>query len=350
MVAKSRLFKMWIIPFTCLIILLFPVDALSTLKMSTASHATLYDTPVSNNGARCRIIIYHKHLEDDIKILSPSELGGLKSEEYLKLNPQGKMPLLCCPDAGNIPESDTIARYIISKYGSKGPSFQLDNPKSNLIARIHDVYLSPIQGCMYKAAPPFGSYGDRKDAIAEYVKQLGVIENLMADDGPYLCGKEISYADATLYPSLVFADYMLPKFDARLPPKLGKWLLDVTRGDAIFSRIKDEIHSSFKVWETNNRWDNILGAGWRDNDPETIFDKIISGEIPVELVEQPDDKVFAFRDIDPAAPIHVLVIPKDRNALTCIRNASVEHTEILGRLMVSLFVPVCLDPFRSNDI
>jgi glutathione S-transferase len=318
--------------------------------MSTAAQATLYDAPVSNNGARCRIIIYHKGLEDKIKITSPSELGGVKSEEYLKRNPQGKMPLLCSPEVGNIPESDTIARYIISKYVSKGPSFQLDNPKSNLIARIHDVYLSPIQGCMYKATPPFGSFGDRKEAIAEYIKQLRIIENLMVDDGLYLCGKEISYADATLYPSLVFADYILPKFDAQLPPKLGKWLLDSTRGDAVFSRIKDEILSSFKIWESNNRWDHILGAGWRDNDPETIFDEILSGEIQAEIIEQPDDKVLAFRDVDPAAPIHVLVIPKDRNALTRIRNASVEHTEILGRLLVSWLGPaVCLVSCESHN-
>jgi glutathione S-transferase len=302
------------------------------------SKITLYDVPLSNNGARCRIIIYHKDLEDDIRITSPSELGGLKSEEYLKRNPHGKVPLLCCPDAGNIPESDTIARYIISKYGSKGPSFQLDNPKSNLIARIHDVYLSPIQNCMYDKIPPFGSFCDRKEAIAEYVKQLEVIENLMADDGPYLCGKEISYADVTLYPSLVFADYMLPKFDARLPPKIEKWFQSITNTNSIFSRVKEEIHSGINEWWVmNNRWDHILGAGWRDNDPETIFDKIIRGDIPAEVVKQPDDKVLAFKDIDPAAPIHILVIPKDRNALTRIRNASVEHTEILGRLMVRLW-------------
>lgn len=42
---------------------------------------------------------------------------------------------------------------------------------------------------------------------------------------------------------------------------------------------------------------------------ETVFGKIVSGEIPVEkLVDT--DRIIAFRDIAPQAPVHLLVIPK----------------------------------------
>ena len=41
----------------------------------------------------------------------------------------------------------------------------------------------------------------------------------------------------------------------------------------------------------------------------TLFDKILAGEIPAQVVYE-DDKVMAFRDINPQAPVHVLVIPK----------------------------------------
>ncbi len=75
-------------------------------------------------------------------------------------------------------------------------------------------------------------------------------------------------------------------------------------------------------------------AGVRDEAPATLFDKIISGEIPAAIVKQ-DDKILAFKDINPAAPAHILVIPKDRAGLTNIRKASPEHIEILGRLMVA---------------
>lgn len=42
---------------------------------------------------------------------------------------------------------------------------------------------------------------------------------------------------------------------------------------------------------------------------DCIFCKIVKGEIPSEKVYE-DDKVLAFKDINPATPIHVLVIPK----------------------------------------
>ena len=45
------------------------------------------------------------------------------------------------------------------------------------------------------------------------------------------------------------------------------------------------------------------------------FDKIIAKEIPSTIVYE-DDKVLAFKDIGPQAPVHVLVIPKFRDGLT----------------------------------
>ena len=43
---------------------------------------------------------------------------------------------------------------------------------------------------------------------------------------------------------------------------------------------------------------------------DCLFCKIIAGEIPSTKVYE-DDKVFAFRDINPQAPVHVLVVPKE---------------------------------------
>lgn len=41
----------------------------------------------------------------------------------------------------------------------------------------------------------------------------------------------------------------------------------------------------------------------------TVFGKIISGEIPAEMVFE-NDRVLAIKDIHPAAPVHILIIPK----------------------------------------
>lgn len=43
----------------------------------------------------------------------------------------------------------------------------------------------------------------------------------------------------------------------------------------------------------------------------TIFDKIISKEIPADIIYE-DDNCLAFNDINPQAPVHFLVIPKKR--------------------------------------
>lgn len=51
---------------------------------------------------------------------------------------------------------------------------------------------------------------------------------------------------------------------------------------------------------------------------DCLFCKIIAGDIPCDKVYE-DDKVFAFRDINPQAPVHVLIIPKKHmaNILEC---------------------------------
>ncbi len=46
---------------------------------------------------------------------------------------------------------------------------------------------------------------------------------------------------------------------------------------------------------------------------DCIFCKIVNGEIPSTKVYE-DDRILAFRDINPEAPVHVLVIPKDHIA------------------------------------
>jgi len=302
--------------------------------------------PVSNNGARCRIILYKKEISpEEVTIASPMTLGGLKTPEYLKLNPQGKMPLLTLNDGDNtegIPESDTISRYLLSHYAGQGPSFEPNHTKSNLMARIHDMYLTTIQGCLYKATPPFGIYRTRTDAIAEFKKQLLVMEDLLVEgDLPYLFGNEVTLADATIFPTMLFANYMLPKMEGGildsdenpLPPKLNTWFHNVMKHDDVFQKVFDEVQGGLDAWEGNNRWDPIFLAGQRDLEDPTIFDKIVAKEIPAEIVYE-DDKVLAFKDINPAAPVHLLVIPKSRMGLSRLTKSSAEHVEILGHLMM----------------
>ncbi|GFP83873.1 14 kDa zinc-binding protein, partial [Phtheirospermum japonicum] len=49
-------------------------------------------------------------------------------------------------------------------------------------------------------------------------------------------------------------------------------------------------------------------------------------------------QVLAFRDIEPQAPTHILIIPKVKDRLTGISNAEVKHCEILGHLYTAKLV------------
>ena len=64
----------------------------------------------------------------------------------------------------------------------------------------------------------------------------------------------------------------------------------------------------------------------------TIFTKIIAREIAADIVYE-DDRVLAFRDINPQGPTHVLVIPKEE--IATINDATAEHEALLGHMMTT---------------
>eukprot|EP00933_Yihiella_yeosuensis_P081113 TRINITY_DN94655_c0_g1_i1.p1 TRINITY_DN94655_c0_g1~~TRINITY_DN94655_c0_g1_i1.p1 ORF type:complete len:133 (-),score=28.16 TRINITY_DN94655_c0_g1_i1:136-534(-) len=74
-------------------------------------------------------------------------------------------------------------------------------------------------------------------------------------------------------------------------------------------------------------------AAGADSAPDTIFGKILRKEIPSDCVYE-DDLCYAFRDVNPQAPVHILVIPKERNGLTGICKSTADHKAVLGHMMV----------------
>lgn len=65
---------------------------------------------------------------------------------------------------------------------------------------------------------------------------------------------------------------------------------------------------------------------------ETIFSKIINREIPADIVFE-DDRCLAFRDVNPQAPVHILVIPKQPVARLIDTDES--HQALLGHLLLT---------------
>ncbi|OMH41001.1 histidine triad nucleotide-binding protein [Desulfurobacterium indicum] len=62
-----------------------------------------------------------------------------------------------------------------------------------------------------------------------------------------------------------------------------------------------------------------------------IFCKIVNKEIPAKVVYE-DDKVMAFHDINPQAPIHILIIPKEH--IPTVNDLEENHKELIGHIFL----------------
>lgn len=65
---------------------------------------------------------------------------------------------------------------------------------------------------------------------------------------------------------------------------------------------------------------------------DCIFCKLIQGDIPAKKVYE-DEQVLAFHDIDPKAPVHMLLIPKRH--ITTLNDLQEEDAALVGRLQVT---------------
>jgi histidine triad (HIT) family protein len=64
---------------------------------------------------------------------------------------------------------------------------------------------------------------------------------------------------------------------------------------------------------------------------ETVFSKIIRGELPADVVYQ-DDEMLAFRDIHPVAPVHILIIPKKE--IVSLASTAPTDAALLGKMLL----------------
>ncbi|CCO07880.1 histidine triad nucleotide-binding protein [Desulforamulus hydrothermalis] len=65
---------------------------------------------------------------------------------------------------------------------------------------------------------------------------------------------------------------------------------------------------------------------------DCLFCKIVAGEIPSQVVYQ-DEKVYAFKDIAPVAPVHVLIVPKKH--ISSLEDLGPEDADIMGHIVLT---------------
>ncbi|PIK33206.1 putative histidine triad nucleotide-binding protein 1 [Apostichopus japonicus] len=92
----------------------------------------------------------------------------------------------------------------------------------------------------------------------------------------------------------------------------------------------DTLHTSSIKLDEKRDADLAAEARRRRKEKPNIFMKIINKEIEADILYE-DDQVLAFRDVNPVAPIHFLVIPKKE--IPQISDATDADVEVLGKLL-----------------
>jgi histidine triad (HIT) family protein len=64
---------------------------------------------------------------------------------------------------------------------------------------------------------------------------------------------------------------------------------------------------------------------------DCVFCRIVAGEIPADIVYQ-DKALLAFRDINPQAPTHILIVPKSH--IASLADITAKHQALMGRIIL----------------
>ncbi len=171
----------------------------------------LYNFDLSPFAARVRLSIYAKGLAADV--VPPPETG-IKGDEFLAMNPMGKVPVLVLESGLTLPESETILEYLEDAYPTPSlrPEGVEDLARARLVARVGDIYvLPPILG-LFGQMNPASRDGE---VVAKHLTALGTALTYLdhyLSGGAYAVGTKVSTADCSILPLLFFVNLMANTF------------------------------------------------------------------------------------------------------------------------------------------
>ena len=202
----------------------------------------IYGSPLSPFVARVILACTHKGL--DFTIAMPE--GGLKTPEYLALNPFGKIPTV--KDGSTVLfESGVILPYLDDKYPKKKkviPASPAAAGKANLIARICDLYVQEPALDLFRQvvgrAPKNKAAANK--ALADMEAALDILNGYISP-GPCATGKSFTIADCYVIPALLFATSVGPLFGLKDPlkgrPNVKKYLAAIKKHSAAKAHIAE---------------------------------------------------------------------------------------------------------------
>lgn len=165
----------------------------------------------------CRVVLAARYKGIKHDLIMPE--GGMKTKEFLTMNPFGKMPTLKDKSTA-IPESSVIIEYIDSKFPKKRiiPSTPKAAANARLLASITDQYLQTSILALFRQRDP--KTRDKKLVkltIKEIADRLDIVSSYIADTGNWSCGSRFTVADCYLMPALFFMNILLPTFGLKDP-------------------------------------------------------------------------------------------------------------------------------------
>jgi len=159
----------------------------------------LYGALASPYVARVLLAARYKKLELPVEMPA----GGLKSPEYLAMNPFGKMPTLE-HGSRHVIESEVICEYLEELHPEPSilPGDALARAHARTVSRVVDLYVGPESSVMFRQMnPATRDAAAVETAKAKLADALRILDGLMAT-GPWAAG-EFSLADCTLLPRVV---------------------------------------------------------------------------------------------------------------------------------------------------
>jgi glutathione S-transferase len=168
----------------------------------------LYSVDASPYAARVRVSIYAKKLPIEIV---PPPASGMKSAEYLAVNPIGKVPVLVLDDGVSIPESETIVEYLEDAFPD--PPLRPHGPEARarvrLVARVVELY---VMGPLSQLYPHIDPGARDLTAVDEVVARIdagfGHLGRFMTQ-GPFAAGEKFTTADGQVASSVFFVKTIL---------------------------------------------------------------------------------------------------------------------------------------------
>ena len=171
----------------------------------------LYAVTLSPFAARVRLALRVKKLDYDMQ----PPPGGIRSPEYLAINPIGKLPVLVTDDGLAIAESETILDYLDERFPAPPllPSDAAERVRMRTIIRSFELYVTPAMSRLFKQMDP----ATRDEAItaaeiANWRNGLGLCDRFVTDS-VFAVGDAISKADCILLPSLLLCEVVAQIFE-----------------------------------------------------------------------------------------------------------------------------------------